>query len=671
MTFPDSLHRELMQQSTESFLILDQRTIRDCNPSAAYLFGLTPAELIGTSVLTHSPLQQASGQDSGEDWDALLKNLNLGADLCFEWFFQRSDGSLITAEVTLSYTKQRETVWILASIHDIHNAQQIQSALLEKRLELQTLLDNFPGGVAIVDNSRRFVAWNQEFLSLTGFSEAIFCPDTPPDLIEIYRINLERGEYGELPPEITADQYLQRRISRVREDGGYHFQRTRPNGMVLEVRGVSTQNGGFVAIYNDVTEQQAMKEQLEEQSVLLLQVLEHMSAGIIVFDQNLRLKVWNSGVADMLNIPSENFKPGVAYEDLLRIMLERGERGERGECGEVDVEQELQAHMVFVRQLREHRCERTSSNGRTFLIHGQSVFHDNQIAESITTLTEITERKQAENALRDANIRLEKLVGELNEARTDVVRSEKLAALGALVAGVAHKLNTPLGNCLMMASSIHEFTNQVNTKVSDHGITKNDLIDYFNQVEDAMNLLSRNLNSATDLILRFKQVVVTESDVQRSTFNLTEFANEVALITRNRLQDAGHRLVLEIEAGLEMDSYFAPLEQVLVSLINNAVLHAFQDITGGIMVFSAHRADAERVLIEFRDNGCGIEKENLGRIFDPFFTTRMGQGSTGLGLQTSYNIITSLLGGEIGVHSEPGAGATFTVYLPLRAPQNH
>ena len=666
MTFPpDSLHRELMQQSTESFLILDQRTIVDCNASAAHLFGFTPSELTGTSVLTHSPLQQASGQDSGEAWDDFLNKLNLGGDLRFEWFFQRSDGSSITAEVTLFGSKQRETVWILASIHHIHNAEHIQSALLEKRLELQTLLDNFPGGVSIVDSSLRFVAWNQELLRLTGFNDAIFRPEAPPDLMEIYRINIERGEYGELPLGLTAEQYSQRLITDARDGDGYYFERTRPNGMVLEVRGVPTENGGFVAIYHDVTEQHAMKDQLEKQSVLLQQVLEHMSAGIIVFDKNLRLKVWNSSVIDMLNIPPENFKQGVLYEDLLRFALEQGE------FGEVDVEQELQERMASLRQLCEHRSERTRANGRTFLFHRKSVFEDGKIGELITTLTEITERKQAENALKDARNRLEKLVEELNEARTDVVRSEKLAALGSLVAGVAHKLNTPLGNCLMMVSSIHEFTEQVNAKVSAHGITKADLIDYFNQVEDAMNLLKRNLDSATELILRFKQVSVTESEVKRSIFKLTEFANEIALITRNKLQDGGHCLVLEIEADLEMDSYFAQLEQVLVSLINNAVLHAFHGITGGIMVFSAHKADAERVRIEFRDNGCGIEKENLGKIFDPFFTTRMGQGSTGLGLQISYNIITSLLGGEIGVHSEPGAGTTFTVHLPLRAPRNY
>jgi signal transduction histidine kinase len=125
-------------------------------------------------------------------------------------------------------------------------------------------------------------------------------------------------------------------------------------------------------------------------------------------------------------------------------------------------------------------------------------------------------------------------------------------------------------------------------------------------------------------------------------------------------------LELEVPAGIVMDSYPGPLGQVLITFVNNALLHAF-DGPGGTMVLAASLSGTDRVRIEFRDNGRGVPAEYLSRIFDPFFTTRMGQGGTGLGLNIAYNIVTTLLQGGIQVESSPGQGTVFILDLPLRA----
>ncbi len=663
--FPASLYRELMQLSAQALLILDQYTILDCNPSAARLFGLSCAQLINTSVFSHSPLQQAAGHTSLEGWNEFLQSVDTQAKVRFAWVFQRPDGSLLSTQVALSHCVQEGKNWALAEIRDSGNPPLTASALLAKQSQLQTLLDNFPGGISIIDESLRFVAWNKQMLSLTGYTEAVFRPEAPPSLMDILRLDIERGEYGQLPPNSSKQQVLDRWMARARSFEPYFFEKRRANGSVLEVRGVPIEGGGFVSIYQDVTEQHQIKEALQKQSLLLQEVLHHMSAGIAVFDGNLRLEIWNSTVMEMLDLPMDSFRFGIGYEDVLRMMLERGE------FGDVDIEQEVRKRMVVVRRFHGYRFERTRLNGRTFLIHGKAVLHEGKVAEFVTTWTEITDRKQAENTLKYANARLEKLVQELNDARAELVRSEKLVALGSLVAGVAHELNTPLGNCLMMVSAMQELTEQVNAKLNERGISKLGLINYFNQVEDAVDFLNRNLNSVGDLIQRFKQATTTEASLQRSTFSVEALASEVESLTRSKVQAGEHHLRLEIEAGLEMNSYFGPLEQVLVNFVNNSLLHAFYGLTGGTMYFAARRGAGERVLIEFRDDGCGIEKKNLGRIFDPFFTTRMGQGSSGLGLQICHNIITSLLGGEIRVQSELGLGTTFTLNLPLYAPDNH
>jgi signal transduction histidine kinase len=663
--FPAPLYRELMQQSAHALLILNHHTIVDANPRAASLFGVSCAHLLNTSVLTHFPLRQASGHLSLVDWDEFLQSADADAKVCFAWLFQRADGALISTQVMLWHSIVADEDWILVEIRDIANHALTESALREKQFQLQTLLDNFPGGISILDKSLRFVAWNQQMLLLMDYTEAVFSTQAPPSLIDIFRLDMERGEYRQLQANISKELHVERWMARARCFEPYMYELRRSNGRVLEVRGVPIAEGGFVSIYQDVTEQYRISKSLQKQSLLLREVLEHMSAGIAVFDGNLSLEVWNSAVADMLDLPMESFSTGVSYGDLVRILLERGE------FGEVDVEQELHKRLSIVRQFLGYRFERTRLNGRTFLIHGKPLFDEGKVVKFITTWAEITERKQAEDTLRDAHARLEKLVRELNLARAELVRSEKLVALGSLVAGVAHELNTPLGNCLMMASAMQELTEHLSAKLYAQGMSKSGLIEYFNQVEDAVDFLNRNLNSVGDLIQRFKQVTMTETSSQRSTFSVEALAIEVESLTHSKVQAGGHYLRLDIEVGLEMLSYFTPLEQVLVSFINNSLLHAFNGSTGGSMYFSARRGAGERVLIEFRDDGCGIEKKNLGRIFDPFFTTRMGQGCSGLGLQISHNIVTALLGGELRVQSELGLGTTFTLSLPLHAPDNH
>ncbi len=155
---------------------------------------------------------------------------------------------------------------------------------------------------------------------------------------------------------------------------------------------------------------------------------------------------------------------------------------------------------------------------------------------------------------------------------------------------------------------------------------------------------------------------------QRRNFNLQQVCHEIIATMMNRVRQAKHSIVLDVGESIGMDSYPGPFGQVITNFINNALLHAFAPGASGTMHLTATLAPEQRVLIEFRDDGSGIPAAHLGRIFDPFFTTKLGQGGSGLGLSISYNIVTSLLGGQISVNSSPGGGTTFTLVLPLIAP---
>ncbi|WP_338847431.1 ATP-binding protein [Massilia sp. W12] len=253
---------------------------------------------------------------------------------------------------------------------------------------------------------------------------------------------------------------------------------------------------------------------------------------------------------------------------------------------------------------------------------------------------------------------------QLQETQNQLVEQEKLVALGSLVAGVAHELNTPLGNSLIIASALQMKTLQIEERMQGQAMRAAELQHYLSEAEEAAMLIVRGLRNAADLVNSFKQVAVDRTAARRRVFDLQQTCNELLATLNNQIRPSGHELLLDAPPSLSMDSYPGPLGQVLSNLIANSLMHAFADGERGVMRLTAHQEIPGEVVIEFSDNGCGIPAQNLGRIFDPFFTTRMGQGGNGLGLFICYNIVTSLLQGSISVRSAPGQGTRFVLILP-------
>lgn len=275
------------------------------------------------------------------------------------------------------------------------------------------------------------------------------------------------------------------------------------------------------------------------------------------------------------------------------------------------------------------------------------------------------------NALQNANQELASTIDKLaetietlNRAREDLVSNEKLAALGALVAGIAHELNTPIGNSMMAASTLSDITRKF-AKDCATGVTRSHLNAYLDNVSEAGEILLRNLNRAGDLVVSFKQVAVDRETSQGRRFLLSESVSEILLMLQPRIKKTPFTIQQQIPPDIEMASYPGPLGQVIINLINNALIHGFDQRKSGTIKISARRTDDEHVEISVEDDGNGIPQENLKRIYDPFFTTKLGAGGSGLGLHITYNIVTGLLRGRIKAVSEVGSGTTFTMALPL------
>ncbi len=257
---------------------------------------------------------------------------------------------------------------------------------------------------------------------------------------------------------------------------------------------------------------------------------------------------------------------------------------------------------------------------------------------------------------------------QLQLTQVKLVEQEKLAALGSLVAGVAHELNTPLGNSLLVASTLRDISGEFLQRIRSGALRRSELEQFCQSNAESAGLLMRSLGAAAGLVSGFKQLAVDQTSEQRRHFDLGTLCKEVALTLANRLHQGGHELRLEIADGVQMDSYPGPLGQVLSNLVINALVHGLDGRRNGLLSLSAQAPADGQVRILFKDNGCGISAEHLGRIFEPFFTTKLGQGGSGLGLHICYNIVSGVLGGSIAASSEPGQGASFTITIPCVAP---
>ncbi len=289
--------------------------------------------------------------------------------------------------------------------------------------------------------------------------------------------------------------------------------------------------------------------------------------------------------------------------------------------------------------------------------------------KEIAQLNEGLEQRVAERTreLSEVNDTLANTIEDLKQTQQSLVQAEKLASLGSLVAGVAHELNTPLGNALTMSTTLEDRTREFVLE-SEKGLKRSSLENYVEMVRTSSPLITRNLMRASELIVSFKQVAVDQTSSQRRSFELKECVDEIVLTLQPQFKHTAHRIEIDVPAGIKLDSYPGPFGQVITNLMLNSLIHGFNAIPAGTVRIKAAYQDTERISITISDNGRGIPGKNLPRIFDPFFTTKLGEGGSGLGLNIAFSIVTGVLGGSIEVSSEVDQGTTFSIVIPVKAP---
>ncbi|HYD31962.1 MAG TPA: ATP-binding protein [Azospirillaceae bacterium] len=293
---------------------------------------------------------------------------------------------------------------------------------------------------------------------------------------------------------------------------------------------------------------------------------------------------------------------------------------------------------------------------------------DNKLRGAVRK-TSRTDRLQAELAAAHEELRrrmdeIEEARRQVEETQANLIQAERMAALGGLVAGVAHEINTPVGITLTAASHLADRTTAIRRLFEDGRIRKADFEEFIATATEASTLILANASRAAELIQSFKQVAADQTSAERRAFELKPFIQEVLLSLSPKVRQAGHTVTVDCPDGIRVDGFPGAFSQVITNFVMNSLQHAYQDGRAGYLSLSVRESAPGLLELRYTDDGCGITRENLPRIFDPFFTTRRGTGGTGLGLHIVSNIVTDTLKGGIEVETTAGGGTSFVVTFP-------
>lgn len=289
-----------------------------------------------------------------------------------------------------------------------------------------------------------------------------------------------------------------------------------------------------------------------------------------------------------------------------------------------------------------------------------------QAEQEIRQLNQGLEAKINERtlALKSSNQDLLNTLETLHQYQNQIVETEKMASLGQMVAGVAHEVNTPIGLGVTASTLMQDKLTDIQKAFDEKKLTSNQLAKFLSESKENLGIIYRNLERAASLIRSFKQVAVDQSNENRRQFNMLQLMNEVLLSLRPNLKKTQHQVLIDCDPHLEIDSKPGPINQILINLIMNSLIHAFEHTDHGTISITV-KVEQNRCQVHYKDNGSGVPENIKKRIFDPFVTTKRGEGGSGLGMHLVYNLVTQALNGKISLESALGEGVDILFDFPV------
>jgi PAS domain S-box-containing protein len=529
-------------------------------------------------------------------------------------------------------------------------------ALAEQRLAEESYRKLFEGsvdGIYVTTPAGALLNANPALARIMGYDAPEQMINSVSDIAHtIYVHPAARAEY----------QLLMQRDGMVRE---FEYQVRARDDAVLWLSDSATavrNEAGEVVRYEgtvrDITDQKRAEDAVAEGRRLLQQVIDTVPAMINVKDRQLRYVLMNRYMAGIFGV-----EPADAIGRTTTDLMSR--------YGARKTDENDKRVLASGKGLGFYEEEYLDSSGnlRQWLVNKLPLLDaDGEIEQIVTVALDIGERKRGEQEMRKAKDAAEAALRNLRETQNSLIEAEKLAALGRLVAGVAHEVNNPVGISLTVASSLERKTALFAAEVARGEIRRSRLNEFLETSRDASSQLVANLNRAAELITSFKQVAADRNYSDQRIFDLGDLTEQVVMSLRPGLRKHHLTLTVDCQPNLIMNSYPGPYGQVLTNLFLNSVAHAFPDGKPGTINIQVRESGKDNVEVIFSDNGCGMSLDVRRRAFDPFFTTRRDQGGTGLGLHIVYSIVTNRLGGRLDLDSEPGGGTRIQLILPRVAP---
>jgi len=273
-------------------------------------------------------------------------------------------------------------------------------------------------------------------------------------------------------------------------------------------------------------------------------------------------------------------------------------------------------------------------------------------------------RQFIENELRKRNAELATSIETTQMTKDQLVESKRMASLGGLVAGIAHDVNTPLGVSITATSFLDDRVKKLKSAYSDKKLTANIMTSFLSETEQTITLLANNLDRASDLISSFKQVAVDQTSEAEREINVSEYLSEVVHSLAPNFKKTQHTIDIDCPDDLSIKCAPGVLAQILTNMIMNSLIHGFEDTPKGMIKLTISE-QGNNLIIDYCDNGRGIDQEALKYHFDAFFTTRRGKGGSGLGTHIMFNLVTQTLGGNIEASSQLNRGIQYKITIPV------